>query len=245
MVVLDEVESTSDFAAERVREAGLLLPLCVWSRRQTRGRGRGSHSWWSDSGGLTFTVAIDPEAHGLARESEPKLALATAVAVIETLIQLGFHSPALGIRWPNDIVVQGQKLGGILPESVETAHGRRILVGIGINLATDRAEMPAEIRPYSTSLSAFWKLPLDEGMLREVLARTLDQFGNALTRMVQDDPELARRWDDLDLLRGEWVSVDMGAGVVAGWGCGIEEDGALCLDDGRERHRVIGGQVLR
>src|SRR5262245_17696864 len=101
MVVLDEVDSTSNFAAELVRGGGLALPLCVWTTRQTRGRGRGSNNWWSDSGGLTFTMAIDPDAHGLARESEPKLALATAVAVIEVLIKLGFDSPTLGIRWPN------------------------------------------------------------------------------------------------------------------------------------------------
>src|SRR5689334_15520637 len=124
MIVLDEVESTSDLAAELVRGDGLVLPLCVWTKRQTRGRGRGSHTWWSDTGGLTFTVAIDPVAHGLARGSEPKLALATAVAAIEALIKLGFNSPALGIKWPNDIVIEGQKLGGILPETVETAHGR-------------------------------------------------------------------------------------------------------------------------
>jgi BirA family biotin operon repressor/biotin-[acetyl-CoA-carboxylase] ligase len=245
MVVLDEVDSTSDHAAELVRGGSQALPLCVWAKRQSRGRGRGRHSWWSDSGGLTFTVAIDPEAHGLARESEPKLALATAVAVIEALIRLGFDSPTLGIRWPNDVLVEGQKLGGILLESVATAHGRRILVGIGINVTTERAAMPAEIRSHATSLTASWRCRLEQGMLQDVLARILDQFGTTLTRLVDDDPELARRWNGLDLLHGEWVSVDVGAGVVAGSGSGIAEDGSLCLDDGRKRHRVIGGQVLR
>ena len=80
MVILAEVDSTSS-AAQLVR-AGAVLPLCVWARRQIRGRGRGTHTWWSDSGSLTFTLAIDPLTHGLACESEPKLALATAIAVI-------------------------------------------------------------------------------------------------------------------------------------------------------------------
>ena len=131
MIVLEEVESTSDRAAHLVRSGDVALPLCVWARRQTRGRGRGTRSWWSDSGSMTFTLAIDPEAHGLVCESEPKLALATAVAVIEALAELGFGSPALGIRWPNDLEAGGRKLGGILPERVETDHGRRVLIGAG------------------------------------------------------------------------------------------------------------------
>ncbi len=245
MVVLDEVDSTSDCAAELVRVGDPPLPLCVWTRRQTRGRGRGSHTWWSDSGSLTFTVAIDPEAHGLARESEPKLALATAVAVIDALVALGADPSALGIRWPNDVLVYGLKIAGILPESVDTTDGRRILIGVGINVATDRAAMPAEIRPRATTLADYWRRPVDTAMLPLVLARTLDHFGSALARLVRDDPDLAGRWNELDLLHGEWVTVDLGGRVVAGRGCGIGEDGSLCLDDGRKRHRVIGGQVLR
>ena len=95
------------------------LPLAVWAKSQTRGRGRGSHRWWSDAGSLTFTLAIDPAAHGLAVEHEPKLALATAVAVIEALTSSSSVKPSIGIRWPNDLEVDGRKLGGILPERVD------------------------------------------------------------------------------------------------------------------------------
>ncbi len=132
----DELDSTSDCAARLIREGDVGLPLAVWAERQTRGRGRGSHSWWSDAGSLTFTLAIDPGAHGVVVESEPKLALATAVAVIDALNELGFGSPSLGIRWPNDLEVGGRKLGGMLPERVETQHGRRVLIGVGLNVLT-------------------------------------------------------------------------------------------------------------
>jgi BirA family biotin operon repressor/biotin-[acetyl-CoA-carboxylase] ligase len=190
-------------------------------------------------------VAIDPNAHGLARETEPKLALATAVAVIDALVELGSDSTALGIRWPNDVLVYGRKIAGILPESVDTTDGRRILIGVGINVATDREAMPSEIRPQATTLAEFWRRPVDTAMLPLVLARTLDHFGSALARLVRDDPDLARRWNALDVLHGEWVTVGLEGRVVAGRGCEIEEDGSLCLEDGREKHRVIGGQVLR
>ncbi len=244
-MVLDEVDSTNDRAAHCIRQGSVELPLVVWARRQTRGRGRGSHSWWSDSGSLTFTLAIDPAAHGVAGQSEPKLALATAVAVIEALVDLGFGSPALGIRWPNDVEVDGRKLGGILPERLDTSDGHRILIGVGVNVSTDPAGMPAEVRRMATSLSMMRDGRVDPETLPRLLAAILDHFGSVLGRLVEGDPALARRWNALDLLRDQRVSVDLGSRIVAGRGCGIDEDGALCLDDGLSRHRLFGGQVLR
>jgi BirA family biotin operon repressor/biotin-[acetyl-CoA-carboxylase] ligase len=245
MIALHEVDSTSDRAARVVRQGSLALPLCVWARRQTRGRGRGPNAWWSDPGSLTFTLAINPEAHGLAGDSEPKIALATAVAVIEALVGLGFGSPSLGIRWPNDVEADGRKLGGILPERADTPHGPRILVGIGINVSTNPSAMPAEIRHMATSLSAMIGGRVDRDTAARLLAAILDHFESVLGRLAGNDPGLAGRWKALDLLRDEWVSVDLGTRVLAGRGCGIDEDGALCLDQGQTLHRLFGGRVLR
>src|SRR5262249_12736526 len=113
MIERDVVSSTNDVATELLREGAPKLPPAVRARRQTHGRGRGSHEWWSDSGSLTFTVALDPAAHGLSQAHEPKVALATAVAVIDALAELGFREPPIGIRWPNDLECAGRKLGGI------------------------------------------------------------------------------------------------------------------------------------
>jgi BirA family biotin operon repressor/biotin-[acetyl-CoA-carboxylase] ligase len=245
LLIYEEVDSTSDRAAAWIRQGNVELPMAVWGKRQTRGRGRGSHSWWSDYGSLTFTLAINPAAHGLAIEAEPKLALATAVAVIAALEELGFGSRSLGIRWPNDLEVGGRKLGGILPERIETENGHRILIGVGLNVLTRLDEAPAEIRALATSLAAFHAGPLDEQQLPQVFSAILRRFESVLERLVEGDPELATRWNQLDLLRDGWVSVDLGTRIVAGRGCGIDPDGALCLDDGRERLRLFGGTVLR
>jgi BirA family biotin operon repressor/biotin-[acetyl-CoA-carboxylase] ligase len=245
LLALDEVDSTSDRAAELVREGIVALPLAVWARRQTCGRGRGSHSWWSDAGSLTFTLAIDPRAHGLAVESEPKLALASAVAMIKALEELELGLPSLGIRWPNDLELGGRKLGGILPERIETERGHRVLIGVGLNVLTDLAEAPASVHTMATSLARLHARPLDQQVLRALLAAFLRQFESVLTRLAGGDPGLAAEWDRLDLLRGQWVRVDLGARTVAGWGRGIDQDGALCLDDGQERLCLFGGQVLR
>lgn len=245
MLVLDEVESTSDLAAELVRGAEISLPLCVWSARQTRGRGRGENAWWSDSGSLTFTVAVDPVEHGLSSEAEPKLALAAAVAVIDALDSLGYNAPGLGIRWPNDVELNGRKLAGILPERVESASRRWLLIGIGINVASDLAEAPASVRSMATSVSALPGPPVDAQTHARLLAAILDRLASVIGQLAARDGTLAARWRALDLLRDQRVSVDQVDQVVAGRGCGLDEDGALCLDRGGNVVRVFGGRVHR
>ena len=85
MIAREVVESTSDLARELVAEDRYDLPLAVWADRQTRGRGRGENTWWSDAGSLTFTIGIDPASHGIGIEQESRLALAAAVAVIDAI----------------------------------------------------------------------------------------------------------------------------------------------------------------
>ena len=87
--VFDELESTSDLARSLILEGTPLLPLAVRALRQTVGRGQRESRWWSDEGSLTFTLVIDPSAHGLRLDQHPRLSLMTAVAVIEAIAALG------------------------------------------------------------------------------------------------------------------------------------------------------------
>ena len=164
----------------------------IWADRQTLGRGRGENQWWSDEGSLTFTIALDPAAHGLRIDQEPRLALMTAVAVIEAIGALGLTDPGIGIRWPNDIEVNGRKLGGILPERVETRQGHRLLIGIGLNVLTRIDQAPPDVQRMATSLSALQLQPLEPSFLAGFLAAILTQFERALYRMAADDPGLAQ-----------------------------------------------------
>jgi BirA family biotin operon repressor/biotin-[acetyl-CoA-carboxylase] ligase len=245
MLVVDELASTSDCAAELVRAGNHELPLVVWARRQTRGRGRGDHTWWSDSGSLTFTLAIDPEQHRLAIADEPKLALGMAVAIVGALDALGLGSPDFGIRWPNDIEAQGRKLGGILPERLETHYGRRNLIGVGLNVLSRLGDSPQTIRAMAASVAELHQTAWDESILPALLDAILGQFESVLEGLVSGDPQLAAEWARLDLLVGQPVRVDVGARIVAGTARGIDARGALCVDAGGERLRLFGGQVLR
>ncbi len=150
------------------------LPLVVLANRQTQGRGRGTNWWWSDEGSLTFTLALDPSAHGLTAMHEPRLALAAAVAVVDATRPYVPPQATLGIRWPNDIEAGNRKLGGILPERVETAGGVRILIGVGLNVRTRLEDAPPEVRRMAATLAEWVDDPdLDSRRSPRRLARSL------------------------------------------------------------------------
>jgi BirA family biotin operon repressor/biotin-[acetyl-CoA-carboxylase] ligase len=245
VIVLGEVASTSDMARLILRDGAHELPLAVWARRQTSGRGRGENQWWSDEGSLTFTIALAPENHGLLVHQEPRLALMTAVTVIEAIGTLELAAKGIGIRWPNDIEVGGRKLGGILPERVEMDKGHRLLLGIGLNVLTRVDLAPPAVGPMATSLCALAPQTLEPSILPRLLTAILTQFEFNLPRLVEDDLELAQEWDRLNLLRDQAVRVALGSRTIAGTVFAIDSEGALCLHDGVQEHRLFGGQVLR
>jgi BirA family transcriptional regulator, biotin operon repressor / biotin---[acetyl-CoA-carboxylase] ligase len=241
----DELGSTSTVARSMVASGSGELPFAVWTRRQTEGRGQRQNAWWSDEGSLTFTLALDPAAHGLRLDQEPRLALATAVSLIETVSALGLVDPGLGVRWPNDVEVGGRKLGGILPERIATERGDRLLIGVGINVATRIDLAPPAVEAMATSLSAFQPEPLSSEAVPVFLTGFLKRFPVDLARLAADDPGLAAEWARLDLLRDRPIRVALGPRTLLGTARGIDHQGALMVDDGREIHRLFGGQILR
>ncbi len=239
------VDSTNDLAREMVLQGLDELPFLIWADTQTLGRGRGENRWWSDEGSLTFTLVLDPSAHGLRIDQEPRLALMTAVAVIEAIGVLGLTDPGIGIRWPNDIEVNGRKLGGILPERVETGHGHCMLIGVGLNVLTRIDQAPPEVQRMATALCALRHQPIEPAFLAGFLAAILTQFERALLRLAADDSGLALRWNRLNLLRDQHVRVALGPRVISGKVHDIDAQGALGVQDGQQMHRLFGGQVLR
>jgi len=245
MLIIDEIDSTNDHVKRLLPQGPMPLPLGVWARRQTLGRGQGENRWWSDEGSLSFTLAIDPRRHGLRLEQEPRLALMTAVAVIDAVAALGLIDPGIGIRWPNDVEVNGRKLGGILPERVETDRGHFVVIGLGFNLTTRLDHAPDAVQRMATSLSDLQPRPLPLDFAPRFLTAFLEQFASALARLSLNDPDLARRWDSLNLLRGQTVRVALGPNTLQGQVHAIDPEGALVIHDGHKLHHLFGGRVLR
>ncbi len=140
--------STNDRAVELARDPDTQLPALVATRHQTAGRGRGKNTWWSAEGSLTFSVLIDPAALGIGTPNWPQLSHVTAVAVCDALSpELNPQSerslppaagnpksPGLSIKWPNDVLLDGAKICGILIESPPIPTTPRVIIGIGINI---------------------------------------------------------------------------------------------------------------
>ena len=235
------IGSTNDRAREIAAE-GRSLPAIVVADRQWGGRGRRGRRWESDSPrGLWFTMARDGWTTG-ARTLPLRAGLAVARALEADAPDL-----RIGVKWPNDLVIRGRKLGGILCERAAGA----VLVGIGLNLGHTADELPG-VAPPATSLRVETGRRVARGA---VLAGVADALGRVWER---SGPRIPR--SELDALAarspliGRPLSVsgvvrDSGKDVhpvesLAAVGLGLLSDGSLEIRDGNgERWSVIAGTV--
>lgn len=235
----DEATSTNTLALAAVRDGALDVPALFLTKRQTAGRGRGANRWWSQGGGLTFSLVVDPEAWQLEASHWPRVSLCTALAVVQSVESFVGRSSG-GIKWPNDVWLDRRKVCGIL---VELAPGRadlpaRMVIGVGLNVNNSLAEAPDELRPLATSLRDATERTFDlTSILLDVVRRTFDQ----LLRLTRDPAGLASDWQARSVLTGRTVTIDLGTRQLRGPCVGIDTDGALLLQAAGEVTRVFGG----
>jgi len=134
----DELDSTNE-EARRLAEGGGAHGAVIWAKRQTAGRGRMGRMWVSVEGNLFCSILLAPHCDV---ETSAQLSFVTSLAVIETLKPIVAEGNTLTCKWPNDILLNGKKVGGILLESFEAAdmtpgHDRMVrwvVVGVGLNI---------------------------------------------------------------------------------------------------------------
>jgi len=149
LIFLDETDSTNN-ELKRLSAAGAEEGTTVIAKKQFAGRGRRGRSWSSEDGkGVFMSVLLKPD---IAPEQVQAITLAVSSAVCKAIDPYTHTRP--GIKWPNDIVLNGKKVCGILTElSAEPDKVNSIIVGIGINVYGKQEEFPADIRDIATSLS--------------------------------------------------------------------------------------------
>jgi BirA family biotin operon repressor/biotin-[acetyl-CoA-carboxylase] ligase len=206
----DTLGSTNDRAAELALDTNIELPALVVARHQTAGRGRGQNKWWSGEGALTFSLLLEPAAFGSETRTWPQVSLTTATAVCDALRreldavnipQSERSSPAtagnpklcpcLGIKWPNDVLLDGRKIAGILIESPGGAAPAkdRIIIGIGININNSWQTAPADMTSNGASLCDVTDAKCD---LQSVLQCVLAQLHSRLIELAKNDEIAAR-----------------------------------------------------
>ena len=234
-----ELDSTNRFAFRRAQEGGDEGEIVV-AESQTQGKGRMGRSWFSPPClNLYLSVILRPK---LAPGHAPQITLMSAVAVAET-VQSFLESPA-AIKWPNDIMVHGKKLAGILTESCcELDRVHFVIVGIGVNLNLPVDLLPESIRERATSLFILNQRPVDRTAFARRLIQNLDRcYGELEGRGFS---WIARRWESFFELRGKRVQVEVADQRLSGTARGIDGDGALILEqDGGALQRIIAGEVI-
>lgn len=235
LIARAEVESTNDAAWDALGE-GVPDGTCVVADVQTRGRGRGGHSWHTAPGlGLALSVLLH---QGCDRRQLGLLPLTAGLALASALQRLGAGAE---LKWPNDLLIAGRKVSGILAESRRTAEGDDAAVlGVGVNVAQAPEDFPGELRARATSLAM-------EGCTtsREIVAA---EFLNALEPVWAEQQEGDRRavlaaWRERASFWGRELRVITPDGEVSGIARGLDDSGALILEREGRRFTVLAGDV--
>jgi BirA family biotin operon repressor/biotin-[acetyl-CoA-carboxylase] ligase len=234
-----EIDSTNSYARQ-LAEDGAGEGEIVIAEAQTRGRGRLGRNWISPPFvNLYFSVILRPR---LAPAHAPQLTLMAAVAVADTVTSFIHIAPA--IKWPNDLLVGGRKLAGILTESsCDSERIEFVILGIGINLNYPVELMPEDIRNRATSIASLTGSKVNREEFLRRLIHDLDRCYGEFEESGFD--AIAPRWEALFGLRGKRVRVEMTDQVIVGTAQGIDREGALILEDGQgERRRIVAGDVI-
>jgi BirA family biotin operon repressor/biotin-[acetyl-CoA-carboxylase] ligase len=227
--------STSD-EAKTLAAAGAPHGTVVVAREQTAGRGRLERAWFSPPGNLYLSAIFRPPLDA-ARATE--LGFVAAVAVADTVEACLRDGRRVTVKWPNDVLVNGAKIAGILAESQVSGH--RIewaVLGIGLNVASAPDDTPYP----ATSLQASAAGPRG---VDEIIPLLLDRLGGCWDAWTRHGfGTLRAAWLRRAHRLGETIDVRLGASLVRGRFTGLDEDGALLLDAPGGRRRITVGEIL-
>jgi BirA family biotin operon repressor/biotin-[acetyl-CoA-carboxylase] ligase len=219
--------STQDLADALARE-GSPEGTVVLAEAMERGRGRMGRRWVAGRGGLWVTVVLRPRLTGVTH----LLSLATGVAVARAIREVA--GVGAGVKWPNDVLIEGRKVAGVLIEGrAEADRLQYVLVGVGVNVNN---ELPEELSTTATTLARVVGRPVPRLPLLASLLRNLDHLYGALSRggvgYVLDE------WRRVSTTLGTVVRAVTIDGEVVGVAEDVAEDGALLV-------RTFSGTVRR
>jgi BirA family biotin operon repressor/biotin-[acetyl-CoA-carboxylase] ligase len=224
--VLDEIDSTNSEAMRRTL-AGETGPLWLRANVQVQGRGRSGRVWVSPRGNLYASLLFAPRCMP---GKVYQLSLLAGVAVHDAIGSAGTEPLALRLKWPNDVLIGGAKVAGVLAESIAGRDGAPLaILGIGINLASS----PAQSGQAATHLSAHG-IDLDPEATLDVLDASICRWlavwdrGNGFAA-------IRAAWLERAGPEGENLAINAGGGRVEGRFAGLDDDGSILLRDGEGR----------
>jgi BirA family biotin operon repressor/biotin-[acetyl-CoA-carboxylase] ligase len=231
IVRLDAVDSTQPIGFD-LADLGAADGTAVVADAQTLGRGRRGRVWHAEAGtSLLLSVLLRP---ALEPSRLPLLSFAAALAVAGALEQVA-DVPAR-LKWPNDVLVGGRKIAGVLLESRVSGTGAVVVVGIGVNLR--QTSFPAAMAQTATSVWLATGRDVDREAVLIALLAELDRWRFRLD--AEGFEPVRARWLALTDTIGKRVTVDALTGIAVD----LAMDGALIVDDGTTLHRIVAGDVV-
>ncbi len=233
-----KVTSTNDIAKELAAK-GAEEGTVVIAETQTQGRGRIGRRWVSPTGGIWFSTVLRPD---MTPTDALKLTLTAAVAVaraIRDTLELNAE-----IKWPNDVLIGGRKVCGILTEM--STRGQMvdfITLGIGINANVDLAAFPENLRSSTTSLRKELGREVDRERLLQALLEELESQYKIFVQ--QGFGQILKEWKSLATFLSSYVEVAVYDEKISGFATDVDRNGALLIktEDGIIR-KVTSGDVI-
>lgn len=236
MQFLSEVVSTNTLAMELAAD-GTPEGTVVIAETQTGGKGRLGRKWISPKGNLYLSVVLRPN---VPIHKAPLITLTGAVAVASAIrTTCGLDA---GIKWPNDILISGKKVSGLLTEmSAEQDRIRHIVLGIGVDVNMEIGELPPEVRSLTTTLAAEAEVKINRNALLQQVLRDLERW---YQKFLNNDADVLEEWKKLNVTVGNRITVSGAGEALGGLAQEVDRDGRLIvrLDDGTIR-TVAAGDV--
>ena len=225
----DKLGSTND-EARRLAHEGAPHGTVVHADEQTSGRGRMAHAWFSPPGNLYVSILLRT---GQPASRTAELSFLAALAVADTVEALLPRQTRAMLKWPNDVLVSGAKIAGILLEQVDDAT----IMGIGLNVL----EAPANVAYKTTTIVANSGIASVDGA-RDIL---LERLGQHLAVWQADGfAPIREQWLGRSYPVGAAIRTNAAGEPVAGHFAGLDVDGALLLDTPQGRQRIVAGEVV-
>lgn len=236
--VFEQTASTNDIIEKLARD-GVKEGVVVFAESQTKGRGRLGRKWISPPRqGLWFSILLRPQ---LRPQAATQLTVAAATALFRAIRDVTGIAPE--IKWPNDILIKGRKIAGVLTElSAELDHIKHLILGIGLDVNQGAAEFPLELRKLATSIKAETGRHVHRAELAAAILRELDRDYARIT--AGDFQRVADEWQHRCTTIGQRVAIQTGSQTLHGHAEALDDDGALLVRTQHGRlERVIGGDV--
>ncbi len=236
--VFEQTTSTND-VIEKLARDGVKEGAVVFAESQTKGRGRLGRKWISPGRkGLWFSVLLRPD---LRPQETTQLTVASATALRRAIqAETGLRPE---IKWPNDILIGGKKVAGILTElSAELDRVRHVILGIGVDVNLSTSEFSPELRKLATSLKIEAGREISRAEVATTILRELDsEYARICGGFFA---EVAEEWQEHCKTIGREVTIQIGERQICGHAESLDDDGALLLrtDHGR-LERITGGDV--